>query len=136
MLFVSSGFWSLSDVGFYEDSGDIDFRTKISMKLYRDDCSSALCRLDGWTCVFARIISAEPLEVEDGTGRLLLNRIAEDISIEDVHSNDYCYLLLDTTVRPIRCIRITVVPVEIAPLAHYQLKLVRDLEEKQFSLPL
>ncbi|VDM21702.1 unnamed protein product [Wuchereria bancrofti] len=106
------------------------------MKLYRDDCSSALCRLDGWTCVFARVVSTEPLEVEDAAGRLLLSRIAEDVSTEDVHSDDYCYLLLDTTVRPIRCTRITVVPVEIAPLAHYQLKLVRDLEEKQFSLRL
>ncbi|EFO24642.1 hypothetical protein LOAG_03849 [Loa loa] len=104
------------------------------MKVYRDDCSSALCRLDGWTCVFARIVSVEPLEVEDGTSRLLLSSIAEDIPIEDIHRDDYCYLLLDTTVRPIRCTRITVVPVEIGTLAQYQLKLVRDLDEGQFSL--
>ncbi|CAG9538920.1 unnamed protein product [Cercopithifilaria johnstoni] len=106
------------------------------MKVYRDDCLSALCRLDGWTCVFARIVSVEPLEVEDGTSRLLLSSIAQDVLFEDVRCGDYCYLLLDTTIRPIQCIRITVVPVEIAPLAHYQLKLVRDLEEGQFSVRL
>lgn len=104
------------------------------MKVYRDDCSSALCRLGGWTCVFARIVSVEPLEVEDGTSRLLLSSIAEDVLIEDIHCDDYCYLLLDTTVRPIRCTRITVVPVEIAPLAQYQLELVRNLEKGQFSV--
>lgn len=110
--------------------------TEINMKVYRDDCSSALCRSDGWTCVFARIVSVEPLEVEDRTSRLLLSSIAEDISIENIHCDDYCYLLLDTTVRPIRCTRITVVPAEIVPLAQYQLKLVRDLEERQCSLQL
>ncbi|KAM3725489.1 RecQ-mediated genome instability protein [Dirofilaria immitis] len=106
------------------------------MKLYRDDCSSALCRSDGWTCVFARIVSVEPLEVEDVTNRLLLSSIAEDVTIENVQCNDYCYLLLDTTVRPIRCTRITVVPVEIAPLAQYQLKLARDMEKRQFTAQL
>uniref|UniRef100_A0A915PFY8 DUF7930 domain-containing protein n=1 Tax=Setaria digitata TaxID=48799 RepID=A0A915PFY8_9BILA len=101
-------------------------KTKINMKLYRDDCLSALCRSDGWTCVFARILSVEPLEVDDGISRLLLSCTADVIG--DVQCDDYCYLLLDTTVRPIRCMRVTVVPAEIAPLAEYQLKYVRDLE--------
>ncbi|VDK81564.1 unnamed protein product [Litomosoides sigmodontis] len=99
------------------------------MKVYRDDCLSALCRLDGWTCVFARIVSVAPLEVEDDISRLLLSNISEDVFFEDIRYGDYCYLLLDTTVRPIQCTRITVVPVEIAPLAQYQLKLARDLEK-------
>lgn len=104
------------------------------MKIYRDDCLSALCRLDGWTCVFARIVSIEPLEVEDDTSRLLLCNIVEDVLSEDVHCGDYCYILLNTTVRPIQCTRITTVPLEIAPLAYYQLKLARDLEKWQFSM--
>uniref|UniRef100_A0A0R3RR80 Tudor domain-containing protein n=1 Tax=Elaeophora elaphi TaxID=1147741 RepID=A0A0R3RR80_9BILA len=104
------------------------------MKVHRDDCLSALCRMDGWTCVFARIVSVEPLEVEDDTSRLLLRNVAEDVVLEDVHCDDYCYLLLDTTVRPIQCVRITIVPFQIAPLAQYQLRLVRDLEERECNM--
>lgn len=104
------------------------------MKIYRDDCLSALCRSDGWTCVFARVISLAPLEVEDNTSRLLLSNISEEVFFKDISYGDYCYLLLDTTVRPIKCTRITIVPVEIAPLAQYQLKLARDLEEFDMEL--
>lgn len=101
------------------------------MKLYRDDCSSVSCRLSGWTCVFARIVSIKPLEVEDETGRLSLKPVDDNLLTGDIRCNDYCYLLLDTTARPITCIRITVVPAQIAPLAQYQLKHARYLEAEQ-----
>ncbi|VDN04523.1 unnamed protein product [Thelazia callipaeda] len=98
------------------------------MKLYRDDCSSALNRVDGFTCVFAKILSVIPLEVEDKTSKLYLGRVNENVSVEDVFPGDYCYLLLDATVRPIRCIRLTIVPEYIQKFAEYQLRRARALK--------
>lgn len=39
---------------------------------------------------------------------------------------DYCYLLVDTCFVPPRCVRLTVVPEYLKPVAEYQLQLARS----------
>uniref|UniRef100_A0A183DCW3 KTSC domain-containing protein n=1 Tax=Gongylonema pulchrum TaxID=637853 RepID=A0A183DCW3_9BILA len=68
-----------------------------------NDCASAQCRTDGFTCVFVQIVSVKPLKVKDETGSLVLNLPKEsEVFLRDVQYGGYCYVLLDTSKRPIR----------------------------------
>ncbi|VDN27135.1 unnamed protein product [Gongylonema pulchrum] len=97
------------------------------MKLFRDDCASAQCRSDGFTCVFAQIVSVKPLEVKDETGSLVLDVPEEsEVFLRDAQCGEYCYVLLDTSKRPMQCIRLTTQLPEVAHLAQYQLQKFRN----------
>ena len=93
-----------------------------AIRLRRDDCESARQRSDGLSCVFAKIVSLNPFEIEDSTGRITF----ENVPCGVYELMDYGYFLLDTTVRPMRCVRLTVVPVEVAPVAACQLEISRN----------
>lgn len=90
------------------------------MKLCRDDCSTVHSREFGLSCVFARVTSLFPFTIADENDGLHLDMQSP---FDDVECGDYCYFLLDPSVRPIKCIRITIVPPEMAPIAKYQLML-------------
>ncbi|VDK76183.1 unnamed protein product [Anisakis simplex] len=73
-------------------------------------------------CVFARIISVNPLEIEDKSGRILLGVSPT----KHCKIGDYCYVLIDTCSLPPRCTRLTVVPESLKTVAEYQLQLARN----------
>uniref|UniRef100_A0A915C659 Uncharacterized protein n=1 Tax=Parascaris univalens TaxID=6257 RepID=A0A915C659_PARUN len=88
----------------------------------REHCMGVLTRFNYLCCIFARIVSVNPLEVEDFSGQINLG----EAPTKHCKVGDYCYLLVDTCVVPPRCIRLTVVPEYLKPIAEYQLQLARD----------
>ncbi|MFH4976356.1 hypothetical protein AB6A40_003065 [Gnathostoma spinigerum] len=102
--------------------GEQRFQTNLAPAIIRrDDCKSVLAREDGLSCVCAKVVSLSPLEISDSVGSLQLTGQPSG----DVDVNDLCYFLLDPSVRPIRCERMTPIPNEMLPVANYQLSLFR-----------
>lgn len=88
----------------------------------REHCMGVLSRFNYLCCIFARIVSVSPLEVEDFSGQINLG----EAPTKHCKVGDYCYLLVDTCFVPPRCVRLTVVPEYLKPVAEYQLQLARS----------
>ncbi|VDD86987.1 unnamed protein product [Enterobius vermicularis] len=79
--------------------------------LHRDDCESVKQRSEGVSSVFAK----------DKTGRIIFDEAPEGL----FEVSDFGYFLIDTSSRPLRCLRSTVAPPELEPVAAYQLQTYR-----------
>lgn len=89
--------------------------------LHRDDCESVKQRSEGVSSVFAKVISISPFEIQDKTGRIIFDEAPEGL----FEVSDFGYFLIDTSSRPLRCLRSTVAPPELEPVAAYQLQTYR-----------
>ncbi|KHN73010.1 hypothetical protein Tcan_11289 [Toxocara canis] len=98
-----------------------DERKPLTPPFCREDCMGVLSRFNYMCCVFARILSTNPLQVEDSSGQINLG----ESPTRHCKVGDYCYLLVDTCFIPPRCVRLTVVPGCLKPVAQYQLQLAR-----------
>uniref|UniRef100_A0A0N5AFB1 SpaA domain-containing protein n=1 Tax=Syphacia muris TaxID=451379 RepID=A0A0N5AFB1_9BILA len=97
-----------------------------SLKLCRDDCVSIQERT-GTSCVFAKITSLDPFEISDGKGQLKFDEAPAGV----YEVSEHAYFLIDCSAKPLRCLRVTVVPKELESVAAYQLKLSEDMRQER-----
>ncbi|GMR48014.1 hypothetical protein PMAYCL1PPCAC_18209 [Pristionchus mayeri] len=90
------------------------------MVMTRDDCISVQTRQDGQSVVAASIVSLNPPIIQDSTSVLQISGFPVE-----VERGDYCYLLLECSTRPFKCIQITPIPPQLVSIARLQLSLYR-----------
>ncbi|KAK6746943.1 hypothetical protein RB195_000283 [Necator americanus] len=97
------------------------------MGLTRDDCASLKNRTEGQTVVCAVLMSVDPLTIKDDTGLAVLSSMPTDTLAE---VGDTCLFLFDCSVQPPKCLRVTAIPHELAPVMKYKLMQFREYEMK------
>ncbi|KAL6738741.1 hypothetical protein Aduo_012256 [Ancylostoma duodenale] len=97
------------------------------MGLARDDCASLKFRAEGQSVVCAVLLSDDPPTIKDDTGTATLCSLPTNALAE---VGDTCLFLFDCSVKPPKCLRVTAIPHDLAPVMQYQLMKFRGSEVK------
>ncbi|RCN27762.1 hypothetical protein ANCCAN_26503 [Ancylostoma caninum] len=101
------------------------------MGLARDDCASLKFRAEGQSVVCAVLLSDDPPTIRDDTGTATLCSLPTNVLAE---VGDTCLFLFDCSVQPPKCLRVTAIPHDLAPVMHYQLMKFRGSEVKSMGV--